>query len=362
MALTGKRLKLPFSDAADWQKVLMFILAWGAALTFAVSRISIPSEHKPPLWTLEGYGLKYGYTFSLSLIVVPLLSLVWWYLVMRKTDTEGKLRRLVRASIVQSAFAGFLFVIFDALFATKLFAFPDPNATVGLMFWGYTWSGDCSTVWTFHRLFSCYERTIPIEEIIFYVGGAAILRGTYLWASEDFIKLYSKPDAEYAAAAKSVTRLLQVHVKVLVVLLAILGLGIYLKHRLDGGFATYLVLQAVIISLPAALLYKAVRDFVNTRALLMVLVLQAFVSVIWEATAALPYGWWNYKPEGMIGIPVPPWSNLPIEASLFWVSVGWSAIFLQEVTKIKVRSERGWLDLLVGRKPAVAPLPASQAV
>lgn len=361
MAFTRNRLKLPFSNAADWQKVLIFMLAWGGALTFTVSRISIANVHESPLWMQDGYGLRYGYTFSLSLIVLPLVALVCWYVAMRKTDTEGKLRRLVRATIWHAAAAGLLFVIFDALFATKLFSFPDPAATVGLMFWGYTWSGDCSTLWSLHRLSACYERTIPIEEIIFYVGGAAVLRGTYLWASEDFVNRYSVPDEQYAEAAKSVPRLLRMNVKALVVMLVVLGIGSYLKHRLDGGYATYLVLQAVIISLPTVLLYKAVSAFVNTRALLMVLVLQALVSVIWEATAALPYGWWNYKPEGMIGIPVPPWSNLPIEATLFWISVGWSAIFLQEVTKIKVRSERGWLNLLIGRKPAVA-LPVRQAV
>jgi hypothetical protein len=361
MALTRSRLKLPFSTAADWQKVLIFILAWGGALTFALSRITIHSEHDPQLWTLEGYGLKYGYTMSLSLIVLPLVSLVWWYHVMRKTDTDGKLRRLVRATIKDSAIAGFVFVIFDALFATKLFSFPDSNATVGLMFWGYMWSGDCSTLWNVHRVFSCYERTIPIEEIIFYVGGAAVLRGTYLWASEDFVNRYSMSDGDYVLAAKRVPRLVKVNWAALVVMLTILAIGIYLKHRLDGGFPIYLMLQALIVSSPVVLLYTTVRDFVNTRALLMVMVLQALVSVIWEATAALPYGWWNYKPEGMIGIPVPPWSNLPIEASLFWISVGWSAIFLQEVTKIKVRSERRWRDLLFGRKPGVV-LPAGEAV
>jgi hypothetical protein len=87
---------------------------------------------------------------------------------------------------------------------------------------------------------------------------------------------------------------------------------------------------------------------VNTRAFLLVMILQVLVSVIWEATLALPYGWWNYKPDGMTGRQIFPWSDLPVEACFFWISVGWSAMFIHEATKIKVRSGRTWWEVLTG--------------
>jgi hypothetical protein len=47
---------------------------------------------------------------------------------------------------------------------------------------------------------------------------------------------------------------------------------------------------------------------------------------------------------------VPPWSNLPIEACFFWIAVGWSAMFVHEATKIKVRSGRSWREILFGAR------------
>ena len=45
------------------------------------------------------------------------------------------------------------------------------------------------------------------------------------------------------------------------------------------------------------------------------------VSMLWEATLALPYGWWNYQRETMTGIFIGAWSGLPIEAIIVWSSL-----------------------------------------
>jgi hypothetical protein len=324
---------------------------WAGAVVFALWKLKVSSVHTPPLWTPPDYAVKHGlgYTYSLILPALPLLVLIWWYRRASKED-DGSLRVLVRAVIWGSLLTALVFVLFDSLFASLLFTFPDPNAVLGVHFPGYKWDGACSTIWQIYRP-SCYARSIPIEEIAFYLGGAAVLRGMYIWSSEDFLVRYTIEPSKYDSDAKKVKRLLSLNWRLLALMLAILIVGVYAKRLLGSeGYPVYLFLQVLIVGAPIVFLYTQVRPFINTRALLMVMVLQVLVSVIWEVTAAVPYGWWGYKPDGMIGTLVRPWSDLPIEACLFWIGVGWSATFVHEATKIKVRSNRSWRSILLGDK------------
>jgi hypothetical protein len=344
--LTRIRSLLGFGEPEDWQKVLWFILVWAGAFVFALSTLKVSNVHTPPIWTRPHYA--HGYTWSLILLALPLLVLIWWYRRARRED--GSLRVLIRAVIWGSLLTAVVFVVFDSLFASLLFTFPDTNAVWGVYFPGYKWDGACSTIWQIYRP-SCYAWSIPIEEIGFYLGGAAVLRGMYIWSSEDFLKLYTLKPPNYESDAKKVERLLSLNWRLIAVMLAILIIGVYQKRLLGSeGYPVYLFLQVLIVGTPVVFLYSRVKPFINTRALLMVLVLQVLVSVIWEVTAAVPYGWWGYKPAGMIGTPVRPWSDLPIEACLFWIGVGWSAMFVHEATKIKVRSNRSWRSILLGDK------------
>jgi hypothetical protein len=43
------------------------------------------------------------------------------------------------------------------------------------------------------------------------------------------------------------------------------------------------------------------------------------ISIIWEVTLALPRGYWNYQHAAMIGIFIPVWAQLPIEAVTVWI-------------------------------------------
>jgi hypothetical protein len=157
------------------------------------------------------------------------------------------------------------------------------------------------------------------------------------------------PPHQYDSKARNVQRLLSVNWRLIALMLVILVVGVYAKQKsVSPGYPVYLFLQVLIVAPPFVFLYTKVRPFINTRALLLVMILQVLVSVIWEATAAVPYGWWDYKPAGMIGSRVSPWSELPIEACLFWIGIGWSATFLHEATKIKVRSNRSWRSILLG--------------
>ena len=356
--LAGMVRVMGFGEPADWQKVLVFIVVWAGAVIFALSMIDVSNLHTPRIWQQPAYGLRYGYTYSLILLLLPFLALIWWYFMALKEDRDGSFKILIRAVRRGALLTAVIFVLFDALFASYLFRFPDPNAVLGVYFWGYQWAdaGDCSTIWQIHRFPGCYPRTIPIEEIAFYLGGVIVLRGMYIWASEDFLRRYTMPPDDYVRAAKNVKRRLSPSPGLFVLMVVILGVAFYVKRVNGGGYPIYLLLQVLIISPPVVLLYTNVKWFINTRALLMVMVLQILVSVIWEATAALPYGWWAYDGKGMIGLHVPPWSELPIEACLFWIGVGWSAAFIHEATKIKVRSNRSWRSILLGDRAQRNPV------
>ena len=42
------------------------------------------------------------------------------------------------------------------------------------------------------------------------------------------------------------------------------------------------------------------------------------ISLLWEATLGVPYGWWNFQDDAMIGIRITAWSRLPIEEVCVW--------------------------------------------
>jgi hypothetical protein len=51
------------------------------------------------------------------------------------------------------------------------------------------------------------------------------------------------------------------------------------------------------------------------------------MSLLWEATLALPYGWWEYRPRTMMGLHIGAWSGLPF-------AVTFTTLITYEVIKI----------------------------
>jgi hypothetical protein len=74
------------------------------------------------------------------------------------------------------------------------------------------------------------------------------------------------------------------------------------------------------------------------------------VSLMWEATVAVPYDWWNFQHREMVGLFVSAWSQLPIEEVCLWVAVTYATVIVFEVMKVLVASERSVRDAMIGRK------------
>jgi len=96
--------------------------------------------------------------------------------------------------------------------------------------------------------------------------------------------------------------------------------------------------------------FPSARRFINWRALSLTMFFILLVSLLWEATLALPYGWWNYQHAAMMGLFIGAWAGLPIEAVLVWLAVSYGTVILFEVVKIWQASGRPARDAFLGPK------------
>jgi hypothetical protein len=57
----------------------------------------------------------------------------------------------------------------------------------------------------------------------------------------------------------------------------------------------------------------------------------------------VPYGWWGYEPDQMLGIVLKPLCNLPVEAALVWTLGSWTTVILYETLLTALYAGRtGW--------------------
>ena len=59
----------------------------------------------------------------------------------------------------------------------------------------------------------------------------------------------------------------------------------------------------------------------------------ALTSLLWEATLALPYGWWGYQEAQMMGLGILAWDQLPVEAVVVWLAVTFTTVIAYETVK-----------------------------
>jgi len=268
----------------------------------------------------------HGYTWSLLLFVVPILVIALWFL-----PSEG-------LEIPQRAFwrtIGVLVPIgwlLDVIFAQWFFCFPDSSATLGIPA-------------------PALGRPVPIEEYVFYLTGFITVLLLYVWLSEYWLAAYTVED--YAAEARASRRLLQFHLGSLVLGVALIAVAtIYKKwfSPVQDGWPGYFVVLVAGGLIPSVSFFPSARRFINWRALSLTMFFILLVSLLWEATLALPYGWWNYQHAAMMGLFIGAWAGLPIEAVLVWLAVSYGTVILFEVVKIWQASGRPARDAFLGPK------------
>jgi hypothetical protein len=251
-----------------------------------------------------------GYTWSLLLFIIPLAALGGWYI--RRSDLSLARKAFWRTLVVLTP-AGF---VLDLLFGNKFFTFPNEHAALGLNL-------------------PAVGGGIPIEEFVFYLTGFMLVLLSYLWADEYWVRAYNIPD--YRSQVKDLRRIAQFHAPSLILGAALVAGAVLYKKVFSPSpegfpwYFTYLVATAIV---PSAGFFRAAQPFINWRAFSFTFFFILLVSVLWEVTLALPYGWWDYRPAAMMGLTIGAWRGLPVEAVCVWLAVSFTTVIVYEVIKI----------------------------
>ena len=250
----------------------------------------------------------YGYTWSLLLFIVPVIVIGWWFL-----PSEG-------IEIPQRAFWRTIWILvpigcgLDFFLAHRFFVFLNSGAVLGIKA-------------------PALGGPVPLEEYIFYFTGFVAILLIYIWLDEYWLAAYNVPD--YTAESQQIVKLLQFHpLSLLVGIALVMAAIIYKKFHPPEGFPGYFTVLIVGGLVPSMSFFPTVRRFINWRAFSLTVFMILLISMFWEATLAVPYGWWGYQPQQMMGLFIGAWANLPIEAVAVWIAVTYGAIIVYEIVKV----------------------------
>jgi lycopene cyclase domain-containing protein len=267
-----------------------------------------------------------GYTWSLLLFIVPIVVIAGWFLPQEGVEIPQKAFWRTIAILIPCG-AGL-----DFFFAHRFFCFPNPGATLGIAA-------------------PALGKPVPIEEYVFYLTGFITVLLIYVWADEFWFAAYNVGD--YPGESRKIPRLLQFHGASVGLGLVLIAAAIVYKKVLSPtpegfpGYFTFLVATALV---PAAAFFPSARPFINWRAFSLTLFIVVLISLIWEATLALPYGWWGFQKNQMIGLSIGAWYGLPIEEVGVWIAVSYATAIVFEIVKLWQASGKKATRAFLGTK------------
>ena len=301
--------------------VIAGLLIVPAALTLRTvlhpGALQIESSNPTPL----------GYTWSLLLFLIPLGALGFW--LARRRDL-GLARRAFWRTIAVLAPLGFGL---DLFFGNVFFTFPNQPATFGVKI-------------------PAVGGAIPIEEFIFYLTGFMLVLMSYLWADEYWVRAYNIPD--YRNEARELRCIAQFHAPSVILGSALIAVAVIYKKAFSPspeGFPWYFIYLTIISFVPSAGFFRTAQPFINWRAFSFTFFLILLISLLWEVTLAIPYGWWDYRPAAMMGLAIPAWRGLPVEAVCVWLAVSFTTVIIYEVIKIWQALGKGAWEAFFGKQP-----------
>lgn len=268
----------------------------------------------------------HGYTWSLLLFLVPIAVIAGWLLPHEHVKVPKKAFWRTIAVLLPMGFG------LDFFFAARFFVFPNPGATLGIQA-------------------PALGKPVPVEEYAFYLAGFIAVLLIYVWMDEFWLAAYNVPD--YHSESRLIPRLVQFHPTSVVLAVVLIAAAVAYKKMFSPtpeGFPEYFTFLVFGALVPAAGFFPTVRGFINWRAFSLTFFFILLVSLLWEATVAVPYGWWGYQPKRMMGLTVGAWSALPIEAVCVWIAVTYATVIVFEVVKLWLASERPARDAFLGAK------------
>lgn len=317
--MADRSKRTPGKDAATLLALIALVVV---PTILTLSTIEVPTSLVP----VADDPSPLGYTWSLSLFVLPALVLAAWFL--RQPGHRNQRKAFWMTAIPLSL----LGIGLDVLLGHLFFDFPNTGATLGI---GVPVVGG----------------TVPIEEFVFYVSGFATTLLLYIWCDEHWLGAYNVPDYEAEYRQRGQARVLQFHwPSLLIGVAAILAAVAYKKllSPVPEGFPGYFTFLTVVAVVPSMVLYPTALPFINWRAVSVVFFVLVLISLLWEVTLAHPYQWWAFRPEQMIGIFIGGWTHLPVEEPLLWMVVTYASVILYETMKILLALGMPWRQSLLG--------------
>jgi hypothetical protein len=270
------------------------------------------SEPRAPL-DFESNPTPHGYTWSLSLFIVPVIVLAVWLSRRRESRVQAC------AFWLTAAFVSCSGILLDVFFGETFFTFPNRAATLGIPFPAYSFTQG-------------WNMRLPIEEIGFYVFGSLAILLVYIWGDEFWFGAYNVDDM-----ARRKTRLRDVisfHPASAILGVVVFLLGLFYKkfapHADHEGFPGYFLFLTLVALIPSILFFPVANPYINWRAFSLGLLFILLVSLFWEATIAVPYQWWDFQHPQMLGLFINGFTRLPVEEPLLWLGVTWATIIMYE--------------------------------
>jgi len=291
-------------------KSFYIVFAIAAALIVPAAIALRTVIHPAILQSTSDNPTPLGYTWSLALFIIPIGALGWWFAC--RPDLKFPRKAFWRTIGVLTPL-GFAL---DLIFGNAFFTFPNNAATLR---------------WEIPAL----GGAIPIEEFIFYLTGFMLVLLSYIWCDEYWMAAYNVPD--YKEAASDITRIVRFHFASAVLGVVLIAAAILYRKFLSNtseGFPWYFIYLICASLVPSAGFFYTAQRFINWRAFSFTFFLLLLMSLLWEVTLALPYGWWEYRSNILIGLHIGAWSGLPIEAVCVWLAVSFTTVISYEVIKI----------------------------
>ena len=281
---------------------MLAMLSVPAGLTLHTARVA------PQIPGPIAASSPYGYTVSLLLFVVPIVVILFWLVPAEQLKISKK--SLVRTVALLFPLGAGL----DFFFAKKFLTFPNPDATLRIPA-------------------PAIGGSVPIEEYLFYFTGFVAVLLLYVWLDEYWLAAYSVPVD--SAERTNFTRLLQFHPWSLIagVLLIAAAIAFRKLFVVEPGFPGYFVFLVIGALGPSSMLLPSAMPVVNWRALSLTVFFILLMSLMWEATLGVPYGWWGFQDAQMLGIFITAWSRLPVEEVVVWIAVSYATVIVYEVVR-----------------------------
>jgi hypothetical protein len=300
--------------------IMLAMVIIPTALTLNTIRLSALA---PEVATTPGSS-PYGYTISLLLFIIPIVVIAFWFLPQEDVKIEKKSFWWTLGLLVPIGTG------LDFFFAQYFFTFPNQSATLGIKA-------------------PALGAPVPIEEYVFYLTGFLCVLLLYIWLDEYWIAAYNIHGK--SAERTQFHRLLKFHPEsIILAIILVAGAILFKKHfsNSPAGFPGYFIFLALTALVPSAALLPSARPVINWRALSLTAFFVLLVSLMWEATLAIPYGWWGFHAEQMLGIHITAWGGLPIEEVFLWLSVTYATVIVYETVKCWQASGKSMRHALFG--------------